>query len=113
MTGVEYAKSSPDDILITIEITNRGPESSRLEVLPTLWFRNTWSEGAQPPPTLERVADLPGATVLRADHDGIGPRFLYAASRPATLFCDNETNTERLLATRTQRGMSKTASAKR
>jgi hypothetical protein len=93
---VEYAKSSPDDILITIEITNRGPESSRLEVLPTLWFRNTWSEGTQPPPTLERVADLPGATVLRADHDGIGPRFLYAASRPATLFCDNETNTERL-----------------
>lgn len=93
---VEYAKASPEDILINIEITNRGPEQASLVLLPTLWFRNTWSEGTQPRPTLERMADLPGATVVRADHDGIGPRFLYAANRPATLFCDNETNTARL-----------------
>ncbi|KQP01362.1 glucosidase [Leifsonia sp. Leaf264] len=93
---VEYAKVSPEDILINIEITNRGPEQASLVLLPTLWFRNTWSEGTQPRPTLERLADLPGATVVRADHDGIGTRFLYAANRPATLFCDNETNTARL-----------------
>ena len=97
---VEYAKSSPDDILITIEVTNRGPETASLVLLPTLWFRNTWHDGTQPQPqtrpTLERMADLPDATVLRADHDGRRPRFLYAADRPATLFCDNETNTARL-----------------
>ncbi len=91
--SVEYAKNSPDDILITIEITNRGPDPASIDVLPTLWFRNTWADGTQPRPTLERMPDLPDATVVRADHDRLGPRFLYAAHRPVTLFCDNETNT--------------------
>ncbi|MGK2867236.1 MAG: MGH1-like glycoside hydrolase domain-containing protein, partial [Mycobacterium sp.] len=72
--GIEYAKGAPDDILIAIEITNRGPEPASLAVLPTVWFRNTWSEGTQPRPALERMADLPDATVVRADHDAIGRR---------------------------------------
>ena len=93
---VEYAKSSPGDILIRIEVTNRGPEPASLDVLPTLWFRNTWSDGTQPRPSLKRIDDLTDATVVRADSDGLGPHFLYAANRPATLFCDNETNTARL-----------------
>jgi hypothetical protein len=93
---VEYAKNAPDDILIAIEITNRGPDQASIDVLPTLWFRNTWSDEAQPRPTLERVADLADATVVRADHDRVGTLYLYAANRPATLFCENETNTARL-----------------
>ncbi len=80
---VEYAKSSPGDILIRIEVTNRGPEPASLDVLPTLWFRNTWSDGTQPRPSLERIDDLTDATVVRADSDGLGPHFLYAADRPA------------------------------
>jgi len=93
---VEYAKSSPGDILISIEVTNRGPEPASLDVLPTLWFRNTWSDGTRPRPSLARIDDIADATVVRADSDGLGPHFLYAAGRPATLFCDNETNTARL-----------------
>jgi hypothetical protein len=93
---VEYAKGSPDDILIAIEVSNRGPEAARLSLLPTLWFRNTWGDGDAPRPTIERVPDYADATVLRADHAELGPRFLYAEDRPQTLVCDNETNTERL-----------------
>ena len=66
-------------------------------LLPTLWFRNTWSDGRRAA-TDHAGADrrLRGRDRLRADHDAVGPRFLYAADSPATLFCDNETNTERL-----------------
>ncbi|MET4639509.1 glucosidase [Mycetocola sp. 2940] len=93
---VEYAKGTPDDILIAIEVTNRGAEPANLVLVPTLWFRNTWSEGAEPRPTIERVADFADATVIRADHTGVGVRFLYAAGLPPALFCENETNTDRL-----------------
>src|ERR1041384_5164137 len=56
---VEYAKESPEDILVQISVHNRGPEAAELHVLPTLWFRNTWSWGDDPPrPRLERA---PGA----------------------------------------------------
>jgi hypothetical protein len=96
---VEYAKGSPEDIVVTIEVTNRGPEAASLHVLPTLWFRNTWRDGAEQRPRLERVADRGDDTVVRADHELVGRRFLYAAGRPATLFCENETNTERLSGT--------------
>src|SRR5262249_27520142 len=57
----EYAKAAPDDILIRLTIANRGPEAARLHLLPTLWFRNTWSwgsayeEGHWPRPRLEKV----------------------------------------------------------
>lgn len=93
---VEYAKGAPEDILIAIEVANRGAEPANFVLLPTLWFRNTWSEGAEPRPTIERVADFGDAAVLRADHPGVGVRFLYAAQLPRALFCENETNTERL-----------------
>lgn len=93
---VEYAKGAPDDILIAIEVSNRGPEPASLVLMPTLWFRNTWSDGAEQRPSIERTADLADATVIRTDHNDLGPRFLYAAHLPQTLFCENETNTERL-----------------
>ena len=93
----EYAKASPDDVLIRITVTNRGPESARIDVLPTLWFRNTWSwgrtgEGYSAKPHLERAAD--GSIV--ADHESLGRYRLSCAGEPELLFTENETNAERL-----------------
>jgi hypothetical protein len=90
---VEYAKASPEDILVQITVCNRGPEPATLDVLPTLWFRNTWSQGqATPRPQLRLAAD---ATIAAA-HPGIGERFLFCEGASALLFTENETNAERL-----------------
>jgi hypothetical protein len=64
---VEYAKAAPEDTFIKIIACNRGPEEATLHVLPTLWFRNTWSwhQGA-PKPSLRRVDALKGAETIRA-----------------------------------------------
>ncbi|MBI1737472.1 MAG: glucosidase [Candidatus Rokubacteria bacterium] len=93
---VEYAKATPDDILIRITVANRGPEDAELHLLPTLWFRNdwSWSEGAARP-ELSAVA-APGAVAIRADHATLGPRWLAAAGAPETVFTENETNAVRL-----------------
>ncbi|HEX4497822.1 MAG TPA: glucosidase [Thermoanaerobaculia bacterium] len=98
----EYAKASPDDLLIRVTVANRGPEAATIHVLPTLWFRNTWSwgrlgeEGCWPKGSITRDAqDANGA--LLAHHPGLGHLRLAAASAPAALlFTDNETNSERL-----------------
>ena len=64
---VEYAKASPEDILIQITVHNRGPEPAELHVLPTLWFRNQWSwHGSPDRPTLQQVAGSPAASVVKA-----------------------------------------------
>jgi hypothetical protein len=90
---VEYAKAGPEDVLIQITAHNRGPDPAPLHLLPTLWFRNTWSWGGDAPrPLLRQLA--PG--VIAASHPELGERFL-AVEGPATLlFTENETNTERL-----------------
>ncbi len=90
---VEYAKVSVDDILIRLTATNRGPEPALLHVLPTLWFRNTWS--------WEIDADRPRLSagrggVIEAEHESLGYRWLIAEGDPDLLFTDNDTNTERL-----------------
>jgi len=92
---VEYAKASPEDILIQITAHNRGSEPAVLHVLPTLWFRRTWSEqGDRPRPVLrDGSGPIP---VITAFHPGLGERFLYAEGAAELLFTDNETNTERL-----------------
>ena len=89
---VEYAKAGPEDLLIEITAHNRGPDEATLHVLPTLWFRHTWSwaDGTAVPGL--RRAD--GA--IRADHEELGPRWLYFADGPQTLFTGNETNNERI-----------------
>jgi Mannosylglycerate hydrolase MGH1-like glycoside hydrolase domain len=93
----EYAKAGPDDILIRLTIANRGPAAAQVDVLPTLWYRNTWSwgrtgEGYWPKPRIERTA--PGTALC--EHASLG-RFVFAAEgAPDLLFTDNETNTERL-----------------
>jgi len=94
---VEYAKASPEDILIRITVANRGAEPAALHVLPTLWFRNTWSWGADAKgarPVLRLLED--GRTVA-ASHPGLGERFLHADGAPDLLFTENETNAERIL----------------
>jgi Glycosyl hydrolase family 63 C-terminal domain len=94
---VEYAKADTDDILIRITATNRGPDPAGLHLLPTLWFRNTWSwdhEVARP--KLWRVSDA-GGPVVAAEHPAIAERYqLYCQGRPELLFTENETNHRRL-----------------
>ncbi len=88
----DYAKASPEDILIRITVRNAGPEDAQLDVLPTLWFRNTWSwEPGAPKPsiTLDRG-------VVSATHPELGTRRLTASGATEPLFCENETNAERL-----------------
>src|SRR5262245_16540957 len=90
---VEYAKASPEDILIQVTVSNRGPEPSTLHVLPTIWFRNIWSwrEGASRP---ELRQERPG--IISASHPDLGQRFLHAEDAEALLFTENETNAERI-----------------
>ncbi|GGK72082.1 MGH1-like glycoside hydrolase domain-containing protein [Mangrovihabitans endophyticus] len=95
---VDYAKATPTDMCIVITVSNRGPDPAELHVLPTLWFRNTWSWGApnRPVPVIE---GSPGRLLGR--HRGLGVLTLDGASgdgdaRPAALLCDNETNAQRL-----------------
>jgi len=90
---VEYAKNDPEDIFIRITIHNRGPDAARLHVLPTLWFRNTWSWGnGEPKPSLRQAG--PGR--IEAHHDELGHYWLLSDEAPELLFTENETNTERL-----------------
>lgn len=90
---VEYAKASPEDILIKITIANRGPESAKLELLPTLWFRNTWDwEENQEKPELS--LDL--LNVVKASHPTLGDRWLYCEKPSDILFTNNETNNEKI-----------------
>jgi len=93
---VEYAKRTPEDILVQITICNRGPDLAELHVLPTLWFRNTWSWGEEVPRPSLRAAP---AGVVTASHPVLGVRVLECEGAPALLFTENETNTERLFGT--------------
>lgn len=90
---VEYAKGDPEDICIRITVVNRGPEAATLDLLPTLWFRNTWSwGGADPKPGLYRGAE----GTIEAQHFYLGSRRLVCEPPHDLLFTDNETNTQRL-----------------
>jgi hypothetical protein len=89
---VDYAKATPDDMVVRISARNAGPEAATLHVLPTLWFRNTWSWRPGTPRPELRAVD--GAIV--ADHPTLGTRTLSGDGTSDALFCDNETNTQRL-----------------
>jgi hypothetical protein len=98
--GIEYAKATPGEILIEIRVSNRGPEAAEIDVLPTLWFRNTWAWRPQPPrPLLRQVESAAGTRAVFASHPGLGSYFLYCQGAPDLLFTENETNTERVFAT--------------
>jgi len=94
---VEYAKAAPDDLAVRITAVNRGPDRAPIVLLPTLWFRNTWSwgregEGYWPKGTIRRVGDA----CLSAEHAALGTYRLEAPGGAEFLFTGNETNMERL-----------------
>ena len=90
---VEYAKAAPEDILVAITVVNRGPDAAVLHLLPTLWFRNTWSwsqNAARP------VLQQAGESEILASHPELGQRVLACDAAAELLFTENETNAERL-----------------
>ena len=94
---VEYAKGSPEDMLVRITVHNRGPEAATLHVLPTLWFRNEWSWLTGPErPSLRQIASTAAGSVAQATHSVIGERYLYCEGDTPLLFTENETNTQRI-----------------
>jgi hypothetical protein len=94
---VEYAKDSPDDILIQITVCNRGHETAELHLLPTLWFRNQWSwHGNAARPCLFQMNGVAGQCVVQAVDSSLGERCLYCQDGASLLFTENETNTQRI-----------------
>jgi hypothetical protein len=90
---VEYAKAGPEDVLARVTVHNRGPETARLHVLPTLWFRNTWSwNGDDRKPSLRQTA--PGT--IDVTHRELGTYTLQCDGTPELIFTENESNAERL-----------------
>jgi hypothetical protein len=91
---VEYAKAGVDDILMRVGVVNRGPDVSEIDVLPTVWFRNTWpgDAGVGHRPSLRRA----GAATVVASHPVIGDYIIESGSDAELLFTENESNTERL-----------------
>jgi Mannosylglycerate hydrolase MGH1-like glycoside hydrolase domain len=93
---VEYAKNSPEDILVLITVANRGPAEAVLHLLPTLWFRNTWSWNGGEKPSLRYAESEEKLKVIEATHPDLGKRWLYCDNPGGLLFTDNETNFERI-----------------
>jgi len=94
---VEYAKAGPEDMLIQVTAANRGPEDAALDLLPTLWFRNTWSwEQGQIKPELKKINGPKGIAMVAAHQDDLGAYYLYAQGDVPLLFTENETNRQRL-----------------
>jgi len=93
----EYAKGSDEDIFIRITAWNRGPDPATLHLLPTLWFRNTWSWGTDlRRPVIRRATPIGGILSAEMQHWQYGKRWLLAAGKPELLFTENETNNARL-----------------
>jgi hypothetical protein len=92
----EYAKESPDDVCIAVTIVNHADAPAELHLLPTLWFRNTWSWA--PVTAKPRLSDASrtGMPVIQAVHEELGTRYLYCEQPARLLFTENETNFHRL-----------------
>lgn len=99
---IEYAKEGPEDILIKITAINRGPEAADLHLLPTIWFRNDWSEWiassnrADSKPKLKQITGAKGISTLTANHSLLGEYTLFCEGDVPLLFTENETNHHRL-----------------
>jgi hypothetical protein len=94
---VHYAKADPHDLLMSIQVTNTGPTLETLHVLPTAWYRNTWSwdeDAAKPELRAE------GAARVVTEHPVLGPLELVGDGDPTVVFCENETNAPRVFGTR-------------
>ena len=102
---VEYAKGSPEDILIQITAINRGPDAAELHLLPTLWFRNDWAKWIAKPskrPEIKQITLPEGVTAVSAEHEVPGSYHLYFEGDVPLLFTENETNYERVFGTPNQ-----------
>ncbi len=101
---IEYAKGGTEDILVKITAINRGPEASKLQILPTLWFRNDWSKWigesnrSRVKPTLKEIKIFPGVSSVAVTHPKLGEFVLFCDGAVPLLFTENETNHERLFA---------------
>jgi hypothetical protein len=94
---VEYAKNNAQDILIRISAWNRGPQPATLHILPTMWFRNTWTWWPDKPrPYMKRVKGKNGCSVVGASNTQLGDRYLYCEGDIPLLFTENETNNLRI-----------------
>ena len=94
---VEYAKRTPDDMLIEITVHNRGPDPADLHLLPTLWFRNRWSANSGiERPLLRKLGPVAGRDVIAATDRRLGKLYLYCQTGGELLFTENETNNQRL-----------------
>ncbi len=94
---VEYAKEGPQDLLVKITAHNRGPEAAEIYLLPTLWFRNTWSWGGNiSKPALSLVNHPESSGIIKASHNELEEVYMYCEGMPVHLFTENETNTERV-----------------
>jgi len=93
----EYAKADVEDMLIKITAVNRGPEPATLHLLPSLWFRNTWSWGKDPrKPIIRKTNSVPGGLCAEVQHWQYGKRWLLCEGQPELLFTENETNFAKL-----------------
>jgi len=99
---VEYAKAAPEDILVRITATNRGPDAAELHLLPTLWYRNDWaswiadSNRAAEKPELKQIEAAAGTSTVAATHPLLGEFILSCEGQVPLLFTENETNNARL-----------------
>jgi hypothetical protein len=97
---VEYAKYAAEDLLVRISVVNRGPEPATIHLLPSLWFRNTWTWWSRTPkPSLRQIPGKDGWKVVAASHAQLGERYLYCEGDVPLLFTENETNNERIFGT--------------
>jgi hypothetical protein len=107
---VEYAKAAPTDILVRVTIANRGPDAATIDVLPTLWFRNTWSWGVEGyRPSLSALDATDGTTRILVEHETLGRYHLACDGEPELLFTDNETNAAALFAAKNESAFVKDA----
>ena len=90
---VAYAKAEADDLLLQVTITNRGAETAAIDILPTLWFRNTWGWGQD---DYKPEIYLDTKSCMKATHKQLGNYYFYCDAKAEALFCENETNTGRL-----------------
>ena len=94
---VEYAKASAEDILIRITAHNRGPEAAPIHLLPTIWFRNTWSwKENSAKPEMKKAPASPSVSAIALQHPQAGKMWLHCQDNVETLFTENETNAQRL-----------------
>jgi hypothetical protein len=94
---VEYAKETPEDVMVQITLCNRGSEAAEIHVLPTLLFRNTWTWWpGTPKPQMRQVRSKKNVSALSASREKLGERHLYFEGDVPLLFTENETNNQRI-----------------